>query len=266
MSQAPILDYFDDAPLLTPAQMHAGQQVQIDPHIKTAICTFLCENIDRAQLQPILKDCRFLYYVYGRSGKVPIFQYQDQCLLVLMTVGSPVAVAVVEELHYLGIENIIAYGTAGLLAEHLPVDALVVLDKAIRDEGASYHYCPPSLYIETDPALTDIVAHFLTGKGPVYRGITWTTDGLFRETPQRKAKRQAQGAVVVEMECAGFAAACQRLKVRFAEFVFFSDTLTDTSWAWCGEATQCDTRRSRKVALLSALIALCPEIKLPKLQ
>lgn len=183
-----------------------------------------------------------------------------------MTVGSPVAAAVVEELHYLGIQNIIAYGTAGLLDEQIPTDSFVLIEKAIRDEGASYHYCPPSLYVDTDPVLTDYLEKFLVKHAPVQRGITWTMDALFRETGQRKAKRMAQGAVVVEMECAGFAAAAKRLGLRFAEFVFFSDTLTNqAAWSWVGNTTR-EQRRSLKVTLLDALIPFCREINLPKLK
>ena len=105
----PIVEFFDDLPVISPSAMHADQPVTIKPNIKTAICTFLCESIDREMLASILADSRLLFYVYGRSGKVPVYQYKDECLIVLMTVGSPVAVGVVEELKYLGIENIIAY-------------------------------------------------------------------------------------------------------------------------------------------------------------
>ena len=260
----PIAEFFDDEPVITPAAFH-GKELKLDSSIKTAICTFLCENIDHTLLEPVLKDCQFLYYVYGRSGKTPIYQYRDQCLLVLMTVGSPVAVAVIEELKYLGIENVIAYGTAGQLDHSIPEDACVLIEKAIRDEGASYHYLPASVYVETDQQLTAWLERFLqSGDMIVVRGITWTTDALFRETKSRCAKRRAQGAVTVEMECAGFAAASQRLQIRFAEFVFFSDTLVDANkWQMIGEQKQFDARRSLKVTLLQALLRNVAKIKLP---
>ncbi len=261
----PIAEFFDDTPIITPCAMHGEKQVKLDVPIKTAICTFLCENIDRAFLEPVLKECRLLYYVYGRSGKIPIYQYRDQCLLVLMTVGSPVATAVIEELHYLGIENVIAYGTAGQLDASIADDACVLIEKAIRDEGASYHYLAPSVYVETNPQLTAWLEKFLQSGGmQVVRGVTWTTDALFRETGARCAKRREQGAVVVEMECAGFAAAAQRLGVRFAQFVFFSDSLADTThWQMFGAQAQGDARRSLKVTLLQALLAYLQKIKLP---
>ena len=261
----PIAEFFDDEPIITPAAMRGGKVVALPAKIKTAICTFLCENIDRASLEPILKDCTLLYYVYGRSGKIPVYQYRDECLIVLMTVGSPVAVAVIEELKQLGIENVIAYGTAGQLDAEIPLDACVVIEKAIRDEGASYHYLVPSLYVETDAGLTAWLEKFLQSGGMrVVRGITWTSDAMFRETKLRAARRRAQGAVVVEMECAGFAAAAQRLGLRFGEFVFFSDTLVDTTqWQMIGGQSEGDARRSLKITLLQALLGAVQKIKLP---
>ena len=261
----PIAEFFDDEPIITPANFRNGQVIKLAPSIKTAICTFLCENIDRNYLAPILADCRLLFYVYGRSGKTPVYQYRDECLIVLMTVGSPVAVAVMEELKYLGIENVIAYGTAGQLDDTIPPDACVLIEKAIRDEGASYHYLPASLYVATDEVLNNWVEQFLQSSGkPVVRGITWTSDALFRETKARCAKRREQGAVVVEMECAGFAAAAERLGMRFSEFVFFSDTLVDTNqWQMFGGQTGGDERRSLKITLLYALLERVSKIKLP---
>lgn len=263
---APITDFFDDEPIITPEAMHGVQCVQIDPMIKTAICTFLCEHIDHAGLAQILAESKLLFYVYGRSGKVPVYQYRNECLIVLMTVGSPVAVAVVEELKALGIQNIIAYGTAGLLDDKISQESCVLIEKAIRDEGASYQYLPASVYVETDHALTAWLETFLQSGGMrVVRGITWTSDAMFRETSARCAKRKTQGAVVVEMECAGFAAASQRLQMRFAQFVFFSDTLADASkWHMIGSQAQFDARRSLKVTLLQALLSAVPKINLPK--
>ena len=149
--------------------------------------------------------------------------------------------------------------------DSIPSDACVLIEKAIRDEGASYHYLAPSVYVATDQALTTWVEKFLQSGGmKVVRGITWTMDGLFRETKMRCAKRREQGAVVVEMECAGFAAACQRLGLRFAEFVFFSDTLTDVNqWHMLGAQEQFNERRSLKVRLLGALVESVIKIKLP---
>lgn len=262
---SPLFDFFDDEPIITPEAMHGGHRICLALTIKTAICTFLCEHIDQIALAPILAESKLLFYVYGRSGKVPVYQYRNECLIVFMTVGSPVAVAVVEELKSLGIQNIIAYGTAGLLDENISQDVFVLIEQAIRDEGASHHYLPASVYVKTDEKLTDWLEEFLqSGEIDIVRGITWTTDAMFRETSARCKKRKEQGAVVVEMECAGFAAACKRFQMRFAQFVFFSDTLSNPKhWHMIGTQPQFDARRSLKVTLLEALLVALRKIKLP---
>jgi len=60
-----------------------------------------------------------------------------------------------------------------------------LIERALRDEGASLHYLPASDYAEADPALVAIVAAALSRVvEPVERGATWTTDAPYRETVQ----------------------------------------------------------------------------------
>ena len=56
---------------------------------------------------------------------------------------------------------------------------------------------------------------------------TWTTDGFFRETPDRVKQFRELGAATVEMECAGIAACAQFRNVDFAQILFTADTLAD---------------------------------------
>lgn len=48
---------------------------------------------------------------------------------------------------------------------------------------------------------------------------TWTTDGFFRETPDRVKQFRELGASTVEMECAGMAACAQFRNVDFAQIL-----------------------------------------------
>ncbi len=61
-------------------------------------------------------------------------------------------------------------------------------------------------------------------------GLTWTTDALYRETPERVARRRAQGAITVEMECAGMQALCDFRKTGFFQFLYAGDNLGGESW------------------------------------
>lgn len=53
-------------------------------------------------------------------------------------------------LHWLigyGVRKVIAAGSCGAL-EEIPENVFLVPVKALRDEGTSYHYIPPSRYVE----------------------------------------------------------------------------------------------------------------------
>ena len=76
-------------------------------------------------------------------------------------------------------------GAAGSLSE-APLGAIVLPDRAVRDEGASFHYLPPSREVEADADMLQAIARFLEGAGVAYTvGKTWTTDGLYRETAEK---------------------------------------------------------------------------------
>jgi uridine phosphorylase len=88
----------------------------------------------------------------------------------------------------------------------LPVQAppyFVVIDRALRDEGTSYHYLPPSDYSEAAAHLTEMARAALTAAGiPIQSGATWTTDAPFRETEQAIEAAKNAGILAVEMEAA----------------------------------------------------------------
>ena len=79
----------------------------------------------------------------------------------------------------------------------------ILILKALRDEGTSYHYLPPSDYSAADSKIIDAVAGaFDTLTIPVERGATWTTDAPFRETAETITAMKAEGLLAVEMEAA----------------------------------------------------------------
>ena len=60
-----------------------------------------------------------------------------------------------------------------------------MIDRALRDEGTSYHYLPASEYSEADVRLTALARAALSAAGMSVRvGASWTTDAPFRETEE----------------------------------------------------------------------------------
>jgi uridine phosphorylase len=140
--------------------------------------------------------------------------------IVPCAVGAPFAVLVAEQLFASGCELLISITSAGQLdATHQP-PYFVLIEKALRDEGTSYHYCAPSEFSYLDVRLLSLLENaFETVRVPVRRGATWTTDAPFRETADAIARMTAKGLAAVEMEAAAlyaFAAARKRPVVCFA--------------------------------------------------
>ncbi len=94
-------------------------------------------------------------------------------------VGSSFAVLVAEELFPSGCTLLISVMSSG---QFMPVQAppyFIMIDRALRDEGTSYHYLPPSTYSNAPEALIGVLEGAFDDLGvPVLRGATWTTDAL----------------------------------------------------------------------------------------
>jgi uridine phosphorylase len=125
-------------------------------------------------------------------------------------VGAPFAVLVAEELFASGCRLLISITSAGqILPLGLP-PYVILIDKALRDEGTSYHYVPPAPYSHLHPALREMVcAHWDHGRLPLHMGASWTTDAPFRETEAMIARCRAKGILAVEMEAAALYALAQ---------------------------------------------------------
>lgn len=123
------------------------------------------------------------------------------------TVGASFAVLVAEELFAMGTKALVTISSAGLIADKYRTPLFLLIEQALRDEGTSYHYLPPSRYAEASPAQVDAVAQMLKTAGlQFHRGKSWTTDAPFRETEQLIGARREEGIISVEMEAAALLA------------------------------------------------------------
>jgi len=146
-------------------------------------------------------------------------------------VGAPWTVALVEEAIALGCRRVVACGGAGALVPELALGHVVVPEAAVRDEGTSYHYLPPSREVEADRGSLAVAVAVLERQGvPHTVGKTWTTDAVFRETPERIARRRAEGCITVEMEAAALFALARHRGIRFAQYLYAGDDLSGEAW------------------------------------
>jgi uridine phosphorylase len=118
-------------------------------------------------------------------------------------VGAPFAVLIAEELFASGCKLLLSLTSSGQIVPSGPTPYFVIIDRALRDEGTSYHYAAPGEYGEADPALVHLAADALKNKDlRVFVGATWTTDAPFRETAEAIDAAKARGILAVEMEAA----------------------------------------------------------------
>jgi uridine phosphorylase len=118
-------------------------------------------------------------------------------------VGAPFAVLVAEELFACGCRILISLTSAGQIVPAGNPPYFVIIDRALRDEGTSYHYAVPELFAEADPQIVAAVTHALKTAGlRTFVGPSWTTDAPFRETVDAVEAARAKGILAVEMEAA----------------------------------------------------------------
>src|SRR6266545_2682720 len=99
--------------------------------------------------------------------------------------GSPMTAELAEEFVAMGVKCMILMTWGGLLQPGLKPGDIIVIERAIRDEGTSYHYLPPAKYVDANKELADELMDAIRRRsGQCSRGTTWTTDAPFRETPE----------------------------------------------------------------------------------
>ena len=135
-------------------------------------------------------------------------------------VGASFATLIAEEMFASGCKLLISVTSSGQIVPVRPPPYFIVIDRALRDEGTSYHYAPPSDYSHADAGLiSKLNGAFERFPVPVLTGATWTTDAPFRETTAAIEACRAGGILAVEMEAAGlyaFAASKRRPVLCFA--------------------------------------------------
>lgn len=124
-------------------------------------------------------------------------------------VGASFAVLVAEEMFASGCELLVSVTSSGQITPQGVPPYFIMIDRALRDEGTSYHYLPPSDWSTAPAQILGQLDGAFDGKPRVLTGATWTTDAPFRETETAIAEARSRGILAVEMEAAGLYAFAQ---------------------------------------------------------
>lgn len=171
---------------------------------------------------------------HSATGVVPIYKvkYKDKTFAMYQSfVGEPACAGLYEDIIAMGSKCLILLGNCGVLDKSIEDCGIIIPNKAIRDEGLSYHYAPASDTIEINTKYRELFKEVLKEYNyPYVEGTTWTNDACYRETRDKVKRRKEQGAICVEMECAGMQALCDFRKTDFFQFFYAGDNLDHSQW------------------------------------
>lgn len=128
------------------------------------------------------------------------------CGIVSRTIGGPYAVLVAEQMRASGAKIIFGLTSAGRVSPKMPIPGLAIVKEAIRDEGTSYHYLPPSETVKAPLEVLKLLElelqkHQINSR-PCLTGTVWTTDAPYRETKKQLLNHAKAGVLAVEMQAA----------------------------------------------------------------
>lgn len=172
-------------------------------------------------------------YLHSEVLDIPIYAYGASTKLCITMPFStaPGAAGTIEELHAMGCNQFIICGGAGSIKTDSQVGEIIVPTSAVRDEGTSYHYLAPSREVTCHQATADYVIAALKRLGiPYQTGKTWTTDAMYRETPEMIALRRSEGCITVEMETAAFFAVSKYYHLPLAQLLYAGDDVSGEKW------------------------------------
>ena len=160
---------------------------QLQPHIRLdqnhgAVCALLPGDPARLdRIKTFLSEVEEL--AYNREYRSLVGSYQGIRVLAVSTgIGGASAGIAVEELHNLGVQNMIRIGSCGALQPQVKIGDLILVNGAVRDDGASKTYIDPIFPAVPDSEL--LFACVRAAKARAYRfhtGIARSHDSFYTD-------------------------------------------------------------------------------------
>ncbi|MBD5537150.1 MAG: nucleoside phosphorylase [Lachnospiraceae bacterium] len=193
-----ITDSFDNKtePIFTLKDFYGERKMMLD----TCVIIFSKEIYETVLTA---YSCTKITEINAVNGAVPIYKFSHEgkeIAFYLSAIGATGTSEYCIEANWLtGAEKFIMFGSAGSLNKEKTQGRFVIPTEAYRDEGISYHYAPPSDYIEIKNH-EKLASIFDELHLPYVKGRVWSTDAFLRETAGEVAKWQKEGCIAVDME------------------------------------------------------------------
>lgn len=247
----PILEFdHDTSAMLEPSNI-IKRNVAMPEHC--VIC-FFQDVINNLHQENRISEIACLNSEMGRHPVYCIKGAEPATALLHPGVGAPLAAGLLEEAIALGSKKFIVCGGAGTLDSLHEVGKLIVPTSAVRDEGTSYHYLPPSCEVAPTAHALEAVKTTLANAGvPFELTKTWTTDAIYRETRTKIQLRKECGCKCVEMEAAALFAVARFRNVEIAQMLYAGDDLSGDYW----DSRNWSSRQEIRRELLELAISVC---------
>jgi len=222
-NEIPILEFdTEQDAVISPTHDRLGLQLP-----EKCVFAFVGDYIDT---YAAASGARLVSHFVSTTKHYPIYItiYQGQEIVLCQApAGAAAAAQILDWLIGYGVRKIISAGSCGGL-EAFAESTFLVPYKALRDEGTSYHYAPPSRFIEVNEQARSAIRHTLAEhKLNCREVITWSSDGFFRETKEKVSYRRREGCSVVEMECSALAACAAFRGATWGMILYTADSLAD---------------------------------------
>jgi len=253
----PILEFDGNSrPIVTPQAYNEGWEP--GRKIEHCIITYfsdVVESLERGQKINQVFRLRFegyrprVYEMKTESGK--------WVYVMIAPVGAPQAARIVECLANVGVKKFMVCGGGGTFFKNKTGKNVLVPVSAVRDEGTSYHYLPPSREVQMNPKVLEIIRQTLTNNEIRFLEVkTWSTDAIFRETADKVALRKSEGCDVVEMECSAYYSVAQALGLMCGQLLYAGDSVEEEEWDYRGWHTRFNKRMFMFDCTLKCLLNL----------
>jgi uridine phosphorylase len=257
-AEYPILEFDPSRPAMIEPAAHfcAPARAEVEMPRRAVLC-FFSEVVERVAESRGARRIVDLVSEHGRHAVYEIEHEGERVAVLQPGVGAPLAAVFFEEVVDYGVRAAVACGGAGVLVPELALGHPVVVSGAVRDEGTSYHYLPPSRLVETEePTLSAMESVLREAGTPFTTALTWTTDAPYRETPARVAARRSEGCITVEMEAAALLAVARWRDVRFGQILYAADALHGDEWDHRNWSSAGDVREGLFWLAMSACLAI----------
>lgn len=221
----------DRSAMIEPSDSHFGTEVSPSNMPAVAVACFFGDVVERMATE---LEAELVVHLAAEHGRHSVYATEHggvRLAFYQAGLGAPLAAYLLEQLIDYGCNTVVACGGCGALDGSLGLGHVIVVEEALRDEGTSYHYLPPGRTVKADPHVVATMEEMLArAEIPRVRGKVWSTDGIYRETRNKVARRRAEGCIAVEMEAAALLAVSHFRGIRFGQLLYAGDSLAGEAW------------------------------------